>query len=197
MIVPMLKVFIVTQNYNQAKLLDILAHLGVMHLEPVDPGKAIAEEKTLHTLSTLDHAIQILQQIQPSGNTPDISPLEAANEAIAINKTIIEEKEQLSALHRTAAQLAIWGNVELKNLNHLRLIGIEIRFFSVAGKDLPTLKAECIEVVGELSNKNVLIAVVDRMGTFRLPEGGREIPWPNIDLPSVKKEAAAMDLYSP
>jgi V/A-type H+/Na+-transporting ATPase subunit I len=193
MIVPMLKVFIATQSYNQARLMDILAQLGVVHIEPVDPNKAVAEEKILHTLSTFEHAIQILQRTKPSGKTPDISPLDAANETITINKTIMEQKEQLGALHRQASQLAIWGNVELKQLNHLRHMGIEIRFFSAARKDLAGLEAECIEVVGELSSREVLIAVIDRIGTFQLPEGAKEIPWPHTDLPSIKKEAAAID----
>jgi V/A-type H+-transporting ATPase subunit I len=193
MIVPMSKVYIVTQSHNHARLLDILGQLGVVHIEPVDPNKANAEEKTLHILSACDNAIQILQKIAPSGESPDISPLDAVNETIAVNKAIADEKEKLGVLHRTASQLEVWGNVELKQLNHLRHTGIEIRFFSIPKKELPGLRAECIEVVAELSGKQVLIAVIDRIGTFQEPEGAREISWPSTDLPTVKKEAAALE----
>ncbi len=194
MIVPMSKVFIVTQSHNHTRLLDILAQLGVVHIEPVDPNKAVAEAQTLNTLSSLDHAIQILQKIQPSGNLTNMSPLDAANETIAINKAIVDEKERLGTLHRTASQLAIWGKVEVKQLRHLSAMGIEIRFFSIAKKNLASLEAECIEVVAELSSKEVLIAVIDRIGTFQIPDGAKEFPWPTTDLPSVRKEAAAIDV---
>lgn len=193
MIVPMSKVYIVTQSHNHDRLLNILGQLGVVHIEPVDPNKAVAEEKTLHTLSACGQAMQILEKITPSGEIPDISPLDAVNETININKAIAEEKERLGALQRTASQLAKWGNVELKQLNHLRHLGIEIRFFAVAKKELSSLNAECIEVVAELSGKELLIAVIDRIGTFLETEGVREIPWPATDLPTVKKEAAALE----
>ncbi|MBN2591339.1 MAG: hypothetical protein JXA96_15850 [Sedimentisphaerales bacterium] len=193
MIVPMSKVFIATQSHNHAKLLDILAKLGVVHIEPVDPNKAVAEEKILNTLSKLDHALQILQKIETAGDTPDISPMEACAEAIEINKTIVEQKERLSTLHRTASQLTIWGNVEVKRLKHLSAMGIQIRFFSVAKKDMTGLKAECIEVISEISGKDVMIAVIDRIGTFKIPEGAKEIQWPSTDLPTLKKEAAELD----
>jgi len=105
----------------------------------------------------------------------------------------IDEKERLSTLHRLADQLAIWGNVELKQLEKLHSIGVEIKFFSVSKKDLPGLEAECIEIVAEQSGQEVLIAVIDREGKFQKPEGAKEVPWPNTDLPSVKKEAAQVD----
>jgi len=194
MIVPMSKVFIVTQSHNHTRLLDILAQLGVVHIEPVDPNKAVAEEKTLHTLSSLDHALQILQKIEPAGDTPDLSPLEACAETIEINKTIVEQKERLGALHRTASQLTIWGNVEVKRLKHLSAMGIQIRFFSVAKNDLPGLEAECIEIISEISSKEVMIAVIDRIGTFQIPEEAKEISWPSTDLPTLKKEAAELDV---
>ena len=193
MIVPMSKVYIVTQSHNHARLLDILAQLGVVHIEPVEPAKAVAEEKTLHTLSTLDNAIRILQRFEPSDDIPEMSSLDAAKEAISLNKAVIDEKDRLSILHRTADQLAVWGNVELKQLEKLRTMGIEIKFFSVTKKDLPNLEAECIEIVAEQSGQEVLIAVIDREGKFQIPEGAKEIPWPNTDLPSVKKEAAQVD----
>ena len=193
MIVPMSKVYIVTQSHNHARLLDILAQLGVVHIEPVEPAKAVAEEKTLHTLSTLDNAIRILQRFEPSDDIPEMSSLDAAKEAISLNKAVIDEKDRLSILHRTADQLAVWGNVELKQLEKLRTMGIEIKFFSVTKKDLPNLEAECIEIVAEQSGQEVLIAVIDREGKFQIPEGAKEIPWPNTDLPTVKKEAAQVD----
>jgi len=193
MIVPMSKVYIVTQSHNRNRLLDAIGQLGVVHVEPVDPEKAVAKELTVRTISTLNHGLQILQQIQPSGDTPDLSALDAAKEALSIHKVIANEEDHLNSLHRNAEQLKLWGNVELKQLEKLRSIGIEIKFFSVAQKDLAELEAECIETITEPTDRNVVIAVIDRAGQFQAPEGAREIPWPTTDLPTIRKEAAEVD----
>ena len=193
MIVPMSKVYIVTQSHNQDRLLDALAQLGVVHVEPVDPDRAVAKELTVHAIHALGHALQILQGLEPSGEIPDLPPLEAAREAISIHKTIADEQDRLNTLYRTADQLAIWGNTELKQLEHLRSIGVEIEFFSVAHKDLPGLEAECIETVAEQPGQEAVIAVIDREGQFQPPESAKPIPWPTTDLPAVKKEAARID----
>jgi len=193
MIVPMSKVYIVTQSYNHARLLEVLAQLGVVHVEPVEPEKAIAAEQTINTLSILDKAVQILRTIEPSDESPEISPIEAAKETLHIHKTMADEKDRLATLHRKAEQLKIWGNVELRQLERLRSDGIKIRFFSVSKKDIPGLEAECIETVAEQSGQNVLIAVIDRTGRFKTPEGAKKVLWPSMDLPMVKKEAARVD----
>ena len=193
MIVPMSKVYIVTQSYNHARLLEVLAQLGVIHVEPVEPEKAVATEQTVNTLSTIDKALQILQTIEPAGASPEISPIEAAKEAIHIHKLIAEEKDRLTTLHGMADRLKLWGNVELSQLERLSSIGIKIKFFWVSKKDLPGLEAECIEIVAEKSGQNVLIAVIDRTDRFQAPERAMQVPWPSMDLPTVRKEAALVD----
>lgn len=193
MIVPMSKVYLVTQSHNQDRLLDALAQLGVVHVEPVDPDKAVAKEITVHAIHALGHALQLLEGLQPSGEAPHLSPLEAARETISIHKTIADEQDRLDTLYRTADQLGIWGNTELKQLEHLRSVGVDIKFFSVAHNDLPGIEAECIETVAEQAGQEAVIAVIDRAGQFQPPESAKPIPWPTTDLPAVKKEAAQID----
>jgi V/A-type H+-transporting ATPase subunit I len=193
MIVPMSKVYIVTQSHNRNRLLDTLGQLGVMHVEPVDPGKAVAKDFTVQAISTIGRALQLLQGIKPSGDTPDLSPLHTAKEALSIQKAIADQEDRLNTLHRKASQLTLWGNVELKQLEQLRSTGIEIKFFSVAQKDLAELEAECAETVAELPDREAMVAVIDRAGQFQAPEGAKEIPWPTTDLPTVRKEAAEVD----
>lgn len=193
MIVPMSKVYVVTQSHHRERLLDSLGHLGVVHIEPIDPEKAVAKELTIHAIAALGHAQQILRSVRPGGQTLKICPLEAAREAIAIHKAIADEKDRLNTLYRAADQLQFWGNTELKQLEELRSAGIDIKFFSVPHKYLAGLEAECIETVAELPGQDAVIAVIDRTGNFQAPEGAKEIPWPARDLPSIKREAAEVD----
>lgn len=193
MIVPMSKVYVVTQSHGRDRLLESLAQLGVVHVEPIEPEKAVAKELTLHAITALDHARQILVAYKPGANTPHVDPLEAAREAIAIHKAIAEEKDRLNTLSRTAGQLEMWGNTEIRQLKELRAAGIDIKFFSIATKELAALQAECIETVAELPGQEAIIAVVDRTGKFEQPEAAREIPWPTTDLPSIKKQAAEVN----
>ena len=193
MIVPMSKVYVVTQSHNRDRLLDVLAQLGIVHIKPVEPNKAVVKEQIVHSISVLDQAVQILRTIEPSGQIPETSPLEAAKETIAIYKAIADQNDRLNALHRMANQLALWGNVELQQLERLRSTGIEIKFFSAAQKDLVQIEAECIETVVELPGREAIIAVIDRTGKFLAPKGARELPWPTTDLPTVRKEAAEVD----
>jgi len=163
MIVPMSKVYIVTQSHNRNRLLDTLGQLGVVHVEPVDPGKAVAKEFTVHAISTIGRALQVLQGIKPSGNIPEISPLDTAREALSIQKAIADQEDRLNTLHRKASQLTLWGNVELKQLEQLR------------------------------PGREAMVAVIDRTGQFQAPEGAKQIPWPATDLPTVRRQAAEVD----
>jgi len=192
MIVPMSKVYIVTQTRKQDQLLDAMGSLGVVHVEPIDPAKAVAHEDTLDAIAEVDMAIRILEGITPKGKAPDVSQLDAAREAIALHKAILEEREQLASLSRLANQLTMWGSVELTTLRGLKDAGLDIRFYTVQEQDLTSLEAECLEVLTQ-SNQGVLIAVIDRSGEFVPSEDAQSVAWPAKDLPTVKAEAAMLD----
>ncbi|MCF7975246.1 MAG: hypothetical protein K9N55_15635 [Phycisphaerae bacterium] len=192
MIVPMSKVYIVTQTRDQDQFLDAMGGLGVVHVAPIDASKAVAQDETLEAMTDVNMAIRILQGIIPKGKAPDVAPLAAAREAIALYKAILDEREQLTSLHRQADQLAMWGSVELSTLRGLRDTGLDIQFYMVQEKDLPALESECLEVLTQ-SGKGVLIGVIDRTGQFVAPEGAKSVPWPAKDLPTVKSEAEILD----
>ncbi len=193
MIVPMSKVHIVTREHDRDNLLDSLGALGVVHVEPIDPAMAVADEETIEAMGVLDSAIRILQGVTAAGQTPEREPMQAAREVVALFKAVHEEKEQLSTLHRQADQLAMWGNVELKTLGQLKEAGVEVKFYIVPDKDVAQCQADCLQVLSEMPGHQALIAVVDRRGQFELPEGSKVLDWPARDLPSIKQEAANLD----
>ena len=126
-----------------------MGQLSVIHVHPLDPAKAVAREETVEALADMDMAIRILQGVNAAGKAPDLSPLDAAREAIALHKAVIDQKEQLTNLHKQADQLAIWGNTSLKTLTALRDMNLDIQFYLVPQEDLAELKAECLEVLNE------------------------------------------------
>lgn len=196
MIVPMSKVFVVTQSRKSDRLLDVLGQLGVIHIEPVDPERAVADEQTLEQLAEYNQAIRILQGIKANGALEDMQPLHLAQETILLYKSLAEEREQLNTLLRQADQLAIWGNLEIGTLHALRETGVPLQFFQVLQKNLAEfqeLPADCLEILGDPSAPKVLVAVIDRSSQFSAPPEAECLNWPARDLPSIKAEAADLE----
>jgi V/A-type H+-transporting ATPase subunit I len=194
MIVPMSKVYVVTQSRNRDSLLDVLGELGVVHIEPVHPDQAVADESTIDKLDEFKQAIRILQSVQPvSGTMEAADPQHLAQETILLQKTLIEEREQLNSLQRQASQLSLWGNTRIKDLEYLRDANIPLQFYQLPQALVAEQKVECIEVVADLPGQQVVVAVIDRVKIWSPPDEATLIRWPARDLPTLKQEAAVLD----
>ena len=193
MIVEMRKVYVVARQGDRKRLLETLRELGAVHLVPVDADKAFAGERAAAAIDELARARQILSQIEPAGGTPDVTPREAAGEALRIQRTSAERNSRLSTLHRQAGRLAVWGDVTVRQFTDLRAAGIDIRFYSVPAAEVPGVRAECVQVVAELPGKQALVAVVARDGEPELPATAKPVELPARDRPSLRAEAAAID----
>ncbi|MHC4982203.1 MAG: V-type ATP synthase subunit I [Planctomycetota bacterium] len=189
----MAKVYVVSRRGDRDRLLDALGDLGVVHLKPVDPARAVAEEQTLAAIAELDKASQALAGVGPAGPAPDISPLEAAREVLRIHRGSAERKSRLAALHRQLQQLAAWGEVRLEQLQQLREAGIDVKFFTVPADEIEQVRAECVEVLGERPGKKLLVGVIDRSGQFEPPQSAQPVEPPRRDRPSIRAEAAEID----
>ena len=193
MIVKMLKTYAVARGQERDCLLDALRDLGVMHLAPVQPEQAEAEEQTLTGIDHLGRAIQILSTITPAGEKPQISPMEAAEEAIRIHRESAEQRARLSTLFRQVAQLAMWGDVRLADFEELRNAGVDVRFFSILREDTDAIEAQLVHVVEELSGKRALVAVIGLDEEAEFPEQAEPLELPAQDRPSIRAQAAEID----
>ncbi len=193
MIVKMSKVYVVSRSGDRDRLLDVLRELGVVHLAPIDPAAAVAEEQTLAAIASLDRAMQILAGIAPAGEIPEISAIAAADETLRIHHESAERKGRLATLHRRLEQLDIWGDVTLEQFAQLCEAGIDVRFFAVPETEIGGIRGECVQVVGRLANKRLLAAVIDRSGEFEPPESAEALDLPDRDRPSIRAEAAKID----
>jgi len=193
MIVKMSKVYVVSRGADKQAMLDKLADLGAVHLAPVDPAAAVATEKTVTAIDGFDRAMQMLGEIKPDGDKPDISPEEAANEILEIQRLAVERNNRLTSLHRQYEQLAPWGDLTLQQLTELRDAGVTLEFFDVPIEDSDKISCECLQTVGELSEGRVMVSVANRDSEAELPESAQPIELPTRDRPSLQTEAAEID----
>jgi len=193
MIVKMSKVYIAAHQSDKDRLLDRLAQMGLLHLEPVDSDKVSADPETLQAIANLDRAINILAPLEPAGITPGLKPMDAAREAIEIQSAIVENRDRLVNLHKMAEKMSIWGDVRTTQFEQIREAGIEIRFFSIPQSHAGRIEAECLEPVASLRGKRMLIAVIDRSGRFAPPEWADPVGIPAQDRPAIRAEAAEID----
>jgi len=196
MIVKMNKVYIAARSDDSGSLLDKLAELGIIHISPVDPGTAVADEKTVAEAEQLQVAVQLLSKLTPAGRPEQISPIQAAAETLRIQKTSAEFANRLASLHLEYERLAIWGDVRLEEFEQLSRAGINVRFFSIPADQLSEVQAECVDVLADLPGKRLLTVAIDRDGNEKLPAQAEPIELPKQDRPSIKTEAAEIDRIS-
>jgi len=193
MIVKMSRVYIATRLEDRDRLLDLLGKVNLMHLAPVKPKEVAADKNTLDALEILSIAIHILSPVKSSNDIPPSKPLDAAREAIELQKSIIDNKHRLIDLHQKIKELEIWGNVRRSQFEALRETGLDVRFFMVPQLQANTVRGDCAEILSVLPGKRVLMAVIDRSGQIEMPEGTHSLPFPSQDRPSVLSEAKNID----
>ena len=142
MIVPMRKVHVVARAGDRDRLLKALRALGVVHLVPVEPSRALADEETVRQVGSLQRALQVLSQISPIGPVPDIAAADAAQQVLEIQQRSAERRNRLTLLYRELAQLEMWGNLELKRLQELHHAGIEVGFYAIPLELVGDIEAE-------------------------------------------------------
>jgi len=193
MIVKMLKVYVVSRASDSDRLLEALRDLGVVHLTPVDPAKAVADEQTLAAIDTLGRAAQILSAVEAGSEASDLSPQDAAAEVLAIHRRSIDARGRLATLHRQVEQLALWGDVTLEQFAQLREAGVDVQILSVPADAVATIQAELVHPLAEQPGKRMIVALVDRTGDAELPEDAEPVELPQQDRPSLLAEAAEID----
>jgi len=192
-IVKMLKVYIVARRKDRDRLLQSLRALGVVHLAPVDPPQAVPDEETVAAIANLERAMQVLANVEPAGEAPQLDAVDAAREVLDIQRRSAERRHRLGVLYRQLEQLVLWGDVELKQFEQLRDAGIDVRFFCLPADKLDQVQAECVQPITALPGKELLVAVIDRRKEPVLPEEARSVPLPQRDAPSIRAEAAEID----
>jgi len=217
-IVSMRKIHLVARHHQRQRLLEALGELGVLHLVPVDPSRAVADAETSARLHAVRRALQVLTGMAPrearvkrpaprraqrglqapSGAAPDqpvaeLTADEAVHEVLEIQRRTAERRNRLAALFHQIEQIAMWGNLQLKDVQELRGAGVDVRFYAMPAKAARAIQAECAEVVADLPGDRVLVAVANRGAEAALPPEAALVPLPPRDAPAIRAEAARID----
>lgn len=193
MIVPMSKVFLVVRGRDRDQLLKMLRELGMVHLVPVDPGRAVADESLKRQVDMLKRSLQVLSGVKSRQPAPALAPLDAAQEVMDIERRAAEGRSHLAALYHQLDELELWGDLRLEHIDQLRRTGIQLSFYSLPAAVRDKVVAECSAVVRELPGRQVLVAVATRGQEPSLPEGAVPVPLPPRDASSVREEAKQID----
>ncbi|MHC4562258.1 MAG: V-type ATP synthase subunit I [Planctomycetota bacterium] len=189
----MKKVFVVGRKADHDQLLTALGELGVLHLLPVDPDRAVADEKTLAVIDETDRAIQILAHYEPAGETPSLDAAEAVAEALHLHHIGAEAHARLNILHRQINGLAAWGDVRLEQFEALQAAGVSLTFAAVPTKELADVSAELVQPIDAPSGGKQLLALASCGGEIDLPESAEVHELPTRDRPTLRAEAAEID----
>ncbi len=193
MIVPMAKVFLVGRREDRHRLLDALGELGAIHLAPVDPAKAVLDEKTTIGIRDVERVLQILGALSPVGPPPEVEPAAAVHEVLDIQRRTAERQSRLAALERLLECVSLWGDIRVEQFEALRQAGLDLRFFAVPDELIDEIRAECVQPVMVLPGRRTLVLVIERRREVHAPKGAVAIPLPTRDAPSVRAEAAEVE----
>jgi V/A-type H+-transporting ATPase subunit I len=193
MIVPMRKVHLVARAADRDRLLEALRGLGVVHLVPIEPSRALADEQTVRQVGALQRALQVLSEISPAGSVPGLGALDAAQQVLDIQQHSAERRSRLTVLYRELTQLELWGDLERRHLRELQQAGIEVAFYAVPRQRAGEIEADCAEVVAALPGRQVLVAAAGRGGAPSMPDWATPVAPPPRDAPSIRAEAAEID----
>ncbi len=192
MIVPMKKALVACRRRDREQLLARLQELGVLHVVPVDPARAVPDETATESLAQIQRALHILADVQPAGVRPEIEPVQAAREVLAIRRRRTERETRLGVLQRHLRQLDLWGDVRLEQFEDLLDMGAEVRLLSLPANRIADLRAELVQVLGAASRQRRLVAVVN-LESDGVPPGAEAIPLPARDRASIQEEATELD----
>jgi len=196
MIVKMVKMMIASRADDRDRLMEILRERGVVHILPVDPETAQADEDARARLDIMNRAVGQLRHYTPAGQSPDISAQEAANQALAVLRHSAENQNRLTALYRHIQQLDIWGDARLADIESLKQAGASLEFYLVPTAELSDIQARFAwPLAGATDKAQTIVAVVrqDQADEKILPASAERVDLPARDRPDLQAEAAEID----
>lgn len=165
MIVPMKKVFIVTQGKDARQGVDALAELGVLHIEHerVPAGTEIAALE--QELKMLDQTIEILNGTDPKDAAISETPnnwQQTAKEILGCGQQIAQLNEEILKRKALIKSWEKWGDFDPEDIRALESNGIYVQLYEGKDSDLKQLPVDCVVETLAKADKKILFVVISR-----------------------------------
>ena len=158
MIVPMKKLILILRDADQAKSLEALRKLGIVHVDPMRPPKSESIDALESAIRDTERALMLLEDDdtaktkKSNGSKAVAEILDLAKEKDALEDQIQEKVE----LHRW---FDTWGRVSRKDIDDLRGAGLFIRVYRTDRASLKKVDEKRVIVV-QAEEKGVVYAVL-------------------------------------
>ncbi len=160
MIVPMKKIFIVTQDHDQWQALYVLRDAGMVHIEPLQTPGGRKLEEIRNDIDRLKETIRILedyeqQEPQDKGDWKDIvqEVLQKKDES----ETIQERRRQRQMLLK---QWEPWGDFNPDDIHKLAEHGIDLQLVELSPGEWRSLKSPPDVLIIPISESKDLVRIV-------------------------------------
>jgi len=180
MIVPMKRVFILTQAKDAATTVESLRDLGIIHVEHERIPEGGNLDRVRNDLELLEKAIQIIRNYAVSKKVSAIKPADwrgTTEEILQINDHVEDLIQQDRQWQTLIEQLTPWGDFDPQEFQALSRAGIFVRLYEIPVKEIGNLPLDA--VVQEIGRKGDIVyaMIVDRKNI--------ELPFSSLALPDV------------
>jgi V/A-type H+-transporting ATPase subunit I len=144
-IVPMKKATVFVRQQDEARALDTMKSLGVLHIDTVTRESAPLADLSAER-DALDRALAVLGDGKKARrakgfSADDAAPADLAGSVLAVKSELEAARNNLRKFEEELRRLAPWGDFDPAGLRALREQGIEIRLFELTAKELAALPA--------------------------------------------------------
>jgi len=165
MIVPMKKLFLVTQDKDAQASLEEIRKLGVLHIEHLNAPKGNKLALLNNDSALIDQSISLLEGIEKKniaslGNKSTAEWHVLARHIIDLHKRYQQLKEYSTTLSLRIDILKDWGDFDPQEISRLRLSGVEIRFYKLSDEQIGQLPKEVyLEKINRQGNINSCLII--------------------------------------
>ncbi|WP_321288860.1 V-type ATPase 116kDa subunit family protein [uncultured Sunxiuqinia sp.] len=176
MIVKMKKVLLFMPNSagDLEADLQVLGQLGVLHVTPFQPPKNESIDRVAEQIGQLNKAMSILESYDDEQDSEasfdeltDYSTTEngefvLVEKIMEAEKLCVELEKSLLKLTSDKEWYSKWGNIQLDDIEQLKLKGVWLKLYLLTNKELKQVAGrDNIQVVGKLGDLNQVVLMAE------------------------------------